>query len=513
MLWFGRDDRNPILIPPNVPLPAQLTLPTGFTPTAPFTDHDGNEHPAGVPLSAPTTIDGGTEFPQPFLIPAEEPLPNPFEVEPLEHDTGNVTILPLPCTTVAPSATFTMLAECTPGIASLPAETQKNQPPGPSNCKHNCSFFRRITGTCCGIGGFLLNPLLIPAHIPLPWEAVFPGAFVFPFAFTIGPVSIEANVPIPEAILVPTGFEFPDALHIPPLLALPDDSVEDPDPGAPPASGPGSNPPGGPLSGVDDCDTPQEVEICTEFVHIFTTTTDCFTVTQCEDDSHTITTTISGTPKESTITFTAVDTTRASAAPGVLLSTASAIVSLENARDATRFSSFSGSSSSSASVTSSSAGSSSSPPPPPPPPGSRFPHCWYNSARFFTNNLDKYGAYGFLGDGSDGEGLVVDLMFPNYVNASTPEFYLLEKGIIDDNNKEGPLCGVTSPSDFRLTFFSTFATNGPGSFGFRDSSGTQGTCTLNNSPSSCQDSVGRQWQVTDLMICVATCNPSYCADH
>jgi hypothetical protein len=68
------------------------------------------------------------------------------------------------------------------------------------------------------------------------------------------------------------------------------------------------------------------------------------------------------------------------------------------------------------------------------------------------NNQDSYGTYGFLGDGSDGEGLV---MYPNYVNSSTTQFYLLSKGV----------CGVRSPGDFRLSFFSTWATNGPGSFG------------------------------------------------
>jgi hypothetical protein len=68
------------------------------------------------------------------------------------------------------------------------------------------------------------------------------------------------------------------------------------------------------------------------------------------------------------------------------------------------------------------------------------------------NNQDSYGTYGFLGDGSDGEGLV---MYPNYVNSSTTQFYLLSEGV----------CGVRSPGIFRLSFFSTWATNGPGSFG------------------------------------------------
>ena len=126
-------------------------------------------------------------------------------------------------------------------------------------------------------------------------------------------------------------------------------------------------------------------------------------------------------------------------------------------------------------------------------------------------------------------------MYPNYVNSSTNQFYLLPK-----SSPGLPLCGVTSPKDFSLSFFSTWATNGPGSFGketsyifvvflgarsynnrsansfklgFRDSSGTTGTCIINQSTGSCQDSTGLSYQVTDLMICEADGNPSYCAGH
>ena len=49
-------------------------------------------------------------------------------------------------------------------------------------------------------------------------------------------------------------------------------------------------------------------------------------------------------------------------------------------------------------------------------------------------------------------------MLPNYVNSSTAEFYLLPE------SPGFPLCGVSDPY-FRLIFSSTWATNGPGSFG------------------------------------------------
>ena len=68
-------------------------------------------------------------------------------------------------------------------------------------------------------------------------------------------------------------------------------------------------------------------------------------------------------------------------------------------------------------------------------------------------NQDKYGAYGYLENG--------DIMYPNYVNSSTTQFYLLPKSDSDGL----PLCGVSRPKNFQLSFFSTWATNGPGSFG------------------------------------------------
>ena len=77
-----------------------------------------------------------------------------------------------------------------------------------------------------------------------------------------------------------------------------------------------------------------------------------------------------------------------------------------------------------------------------------------DNCRTIINNQVKYGAYGFLGDGTS-----MKFMYPNYyVNSSTTQFYLLPKS-------DPGLCGVSSPKNFRLSFFGTWATNGPGSFG------------------------------------------------
>jgi hypothetical protein len=103
-----------------------MGLPAGFTPTSPFVDSNGTTHSAGVPLPSSVTVDSGTNFSSPFLIPANETLAPPGSVEPYEHETpGGVSILPLPCTTVPASATFTMSSACLPGITALPAGTSQ----------------------------------------------------------------------------------------------------------------------------------------------------------------------------------------------------------------------------------------------------------------------------------------------------------------------------------------------------------------------------------------------------
>ncbi|KAN0068212.1 hypothetical protein V8E54_013782 [Elaphomyces granulatus] len=126
-----------------------------------------------------------------------------------------------------------------------------------------------------------------------------------------------------------------------------------------------------------------------------------------------------------------------------------------------------------------------------------------------VNNQNKYTAYGSLGNGFLRPGqLAGDYpMPPDYVNSSTTQFYLF--------GAKDPLCGVTSPSNFTLGFNSTWTTNGPGSFGFRDSPGTTGTCIIHNQPkkSACQDSEGYRYQMVDLMACEADENPSYCAGY
>jgi len=85
-----------------------------------------------------------------------------------------------------------------------------------------------------------------------------------------------------------------------------------------------------------------------------------------------------------------------------------------------------------------------------------------NNCSTIIANQTSYGAYGYLADGS--EASIWDHTFPNTVNSSV-EFYLQGKGSVDGNNTELPLCGIASPSNFKLIFHSTWTQNGLGTFG------------------------------------------------
>ncbi|KAL2822638.1 pectate lyase superfamily protein-domain-containing protein [Aspergillus granulosus] len=148
----------------------------------------------------------------------------------------NVSIVPLPCTTVAPSATFTMSAECTSGILALPTAGTQNSPPGPSECEEECDIFRLLSQTCCGSDGTLANPILIPPLLPLPLPIPLPIGFIpnVPFSIPINPElagddsdgddgtqTIPCCVPLAAPLVIPAGFiPLPDA-DVPPLLIPP----------------------------------------------------------------------------------------------------------------------------------------------------------------------------------------------------------------------------------------------------------------------------------------------------
>lgn len=126
-----------------------------------------------------------------------------------DHTTPKeVGLLPLKCTTVAPSATFTMSSACTGAILTLPTSgsaasknnsksyvTKKGKdysranpngdPPGPDSCNERCDFWRLVTGTCCGYGGSISNPVEIPPGVVIPYDIPIPTGFVPSFDILI----------------------------------------------------------------------------------------------------------------------------------------------------------------------------------------------------------------------------------------------------------------------------------------------------------------------------------------
>lgn len=113
------------------------------------------------------------------------------------HDSPeNVPIVGLAgCTTITnPSATFTLASSCIPAITQLPSSgpeaAKNNKPPGPNDCHEICDLFRLLTGTCCGKGGSMSNPLYIPPGVPIPYDLPLPVGYV---------PSLNITIPVPGA--------------------------------------------------------------------------------------------------------------------------------------------------------------------------------------------------------------------------------------------------------------------------------------------------------------------------
>ncbi|KAL6692380.1 hypothetical protein J3F84DRAFT_383846 [Trichoderma pleuroticola] len=133
----------------------------------------------------------------------------------------------LTCTTMAPSAIFTLTAACASEITGQPHRTNNNSPSGPENCTETCDLLREITGTCCGTGGTITNPVaIIPnvkIHLPVPLSDITPGGGN---PIVVPGVSLQPFQPAPIPIPPPAGYSpsstitFPVAYYPPgtPLL-------------------------------------------------------------------------------------------------------------------------------------------------------------------------------------------------------------------------------------------------------------------------------------------------------
>ncbi|KAK6507623.1 hypothetical protein TWF481_006049 [Arthrobotrys musiformis] len=109
----------------------------------------------------------------------------------------NATIVSLTCTSLAPCATFTLTPSCIKEVANLPPSGTQNQPPVPaSECREDCNIWRRLTGTCCGVGGSMCNPVVVPSGVELPFTLPLSGV-VFPTTVTVGTHTYPPASPLP----------------------------------------------------------------------------------------------------------------------------------------------------------------------------------------------------------------------------------------------------------------------------------------------------------------------------
>jgi chitinase len=122
----------------------------------------------------------------------------------------SATIIPMAHTTVKPGQTFTLGPGASTDLPRLPNGGDQNVPAGPGGDQCNqCSFFRLITSTCCGSGGSVGNPILIPAGNPTPMDIPLPAGFTPNEEFKDPDGNnIPANKPLPKETILPQGTTF-----------------------------------------------------------------------------------------------------------------------------------------------------------------------------------------------------------------------------------------------------------------------------------------------------------------
>jgi chitinase len=132
----------------------------------------------------------------------------------------SATVIPMAHTTVPAGQTFTLGSGAATDIPRLPAGGNQNTPQGPPSCEQ-CSFFRLITSTCCGNGGSVGNPVLIPAGIATPMDIPLPAGFTPPQSFTDpSGIVVPANQPLPRETIIPQGTVFTQPFVIAPGASL-----------------------------------------------------------------------------------------------------------------------------------------------------------------------------------------------------------------------------------------------------------------------------------------------------
>lgn len=148
------------------------------------------------------------------------------------------SIVPVFCTSLAPTATFTLTPACASEIAGSAPDTANNVHPGPSTCDHNCDLLRQLSGTCCRSGGSLSNPVRYSSRRPVAALAssaprlrslhthrpiklleqsyatnqtfnislILPAGFILPASTLLPGATYPAGVPLAGGVTLPAGF-------------------------------------------------------------------------------------------------------------------------------------------------------------------------------------------------------------------------------------------------------------------------------------------------------------------
>lgn len=129
----------------------------------------------------------------------------------------NATIIPMAHTTVPPGSTYTLDTTAATDVVGLPNDGNQNTPKGPGAEKcGSCGFFRLISSTCCGVGGSLGNPIVIPANTPVPMDIILPAGFVPNQDFSDrNGQNHPGGTRLPSDTILPIGAIFPIPFIIP----------------------------------------------------------------------------------------------------------------------------------------------------------------------------------------------------------------------------------------------------------------------------------------------------------
>lgn len=120
------------------------------------------------------------------------------------------TIIPLSATTVPAGQTLTLSSAVASQASTLPFDGNQNSPKGPGTARCGvCDLQRLLTSTCCGWGGTVGNPIVIPANIPLPAPLILPTGFTpnQPFHDANG-WSYNGTGALTRPLTIPKGFKF-----------------------------------------------------------------------------------------------------------------------------------------------------------------------------------------------------------------------------------------------------------------------------------------------------------------